>query len=89
MNLHKKTEMDVFDLGLKHTLKKWAVRQHPPLDGKARLVDTVIQRTREPKESRIAIFLMWAFNDNYNNIHFERFSNIHHIFIASGAVSAN
>jgi hypothetical protein len=80
--------MKAHDLGLKHVLKNWAACQQPSVKGKARLLNS-IRTNRKPKESRITLFFLWAFNDKYNDFYLESLRDMHYRFLVTGAISAN
>ena len=89
MSLRKKSEMDIIDIGLKHSLKNWAASQHPPADGRSRLLDAVERTTKRTEKSNAASFFLWALTDDYNDFYLERFKDIRSRFLVTGAISAN
>jgi hypothetical protein len=89
MNLHKRREMDIIDIGLKHSLKNWSERQHPPADGKSRLLGSAVRAEKEKEKNKAASFFLWALNDDYSDFYLERFKDIRSRFLLTGAISAN
>ena len=89
MNLRKKKEMDNIDIGLKHSLKNWAARQHPPADGRSRLMEAAVKAEKGAEKTKAASFFLWALNDDTNFFYMEHLTKVQFKFVMPGAASVN
>lgn len=75
MNLPKNTEeADILDLSLRHTLKNWASRFTPPVNGKSNLLDAASKMSREAsksKMSKMAILISMILDDDFLELYLE------------------
>lgn len=92
MSLPKRMDTDNLDLSLKHTLKNWINRSHPPMGGKTRLLNAAAQSSRQPsrpKASKIAGFVSMTLNENFLEIYLESFKNTPYFSLQPGATCMN
>ena len=92
MSLPKRMDTDTLDLSLKHTLKNWINRSQPPTEGKARLLTSAMQSSKQlsrTKTSKITSFVSMTLNENFLEIYLESFKSTPYNSLRSGAIFAN
>jgi hypothetical protein len=88
MSLRKKMDVDTLDLSLKHTLKNWTNRKHPPEDGKSRLLKSALRVSR-PKESKLSVLISMTLHENFVGIYLDSFKNSPYYSLQPGAIGLN
>jgi hypothetical protein len=93
MNLPRNHEdSDILDLSLKHTLKNWVNRGKPPVDGKARLLNSaarIPQQTSHEKTSRLSILISMTLNESFIQIYLDSFKKTPYYSLQPGAMNMN
>ena len=76
MSSPKNIDMSLLDLGLKHSLKNWAARNQPPLDGKKQLLIKAAQVSKKGKNRKTFSVIFGLFgvyqSDLFSEIYHER-----------------
>ena len=63
MNLRKHKQDDALDLSLRRSLQNWAARQHPPADGRSKLLRAALQANPPHKKNANPGFMFLQSDD--------------------------
>jgi len=92
MSLRKRMDRDILDLSLKHTLRNWANRSQPPVDGKSTLLKEAInhrRHTSRQRVSKISGLVSMALSENFIEIYLESFKKSPHYSLQPGNIGLN
>lgn len=92
MSSHRKTDVDLVDLSLRHTLKNWVGRSQPPVDGKSRLINAAFQTRRDfsrKKLSKISGLISMSRQENFIEVYLVSFKISPFYSLQPGSIGLN